>query len=395
MGWFGEHVRVQIAIGNTPFAAAPTFVTFDPITVDWGFRRGGGPVGQCSPASAKITVDNSDGRWDPGTGLGGPTWAGNVKRWLQVRIMVSNNNFASSTLRFRGFLTDVVCSTNEHEATATITCTDALGICAEFNLEDLVRPAELPGVRIQAILTAAGIPAGFVGTVDTGIVVLDADTLSGQALQAIQECARAEGGHVWSTYAGFVTFTDRHHFVTAALSGFALTNAEIERMSIPQSLAAFTNYAVGASSGVTGKVMKFGTAPAESPASTRRDMDTNAVWDADASATAQWLQRHGTFAGTRVDQVICSVNHGDDVVVLNGLVAGTLNWLDTVTVSFTPAHGAAVSQLCWVEGESHSVSVDGWTLTLDLSPVSTSYRTQAANFYTYGTTVTSSKIAGY
>ena len=400
MGWVNEHVRVEVAPSDTPFAFLPTWVPIPNAewrTIEWVYDRDS-PTGQCSPAQLRVVVDNISGRWDPSTGLGGSPWAGSIERWKQIRVQVSTDNFAfTSTRRFRGYITDVVVSSDPHDATATITATCQLGVAAEYNLEDLVRPAELAGVRASAILDAVGLPALASSLEQPGTVALEAATLSGQALSAAQECARAEGGHLWVTpsTAGLLMFTDRHYFYdTFSKSDFPLGPAELKAVRIPQSLQAFDNVSVGAASGASGVVKKFGSAASGYPSSTKRELSTSAVWDADSESLAEWLQRHGNFSGSRVLSVVCDVL-GTNTNVLTGLVDGTLKWLDKVEVEFTPPHGATVSQRCWVESESHQVSaVDGtWRLTLGLSPFDTDYANVTGTALRFGETI-GSKVPG-
>jgi hypothetical protein len=222
----------------------------------------------------------------------------------------------------------------------------------QITLADQVRPAELAGVRASALLDAAGLPSTLSTLEQTGTVVLAAATISGNALQAVQECARAEGGHLWCLPAsggGGLMFTDRHYFYdTFVKNDFPLGDDVIEAVHVQQSLDEAYAVDVGSSSGVTGATFSFGAPASGFPAVTLRSLDTSAVWDADAEALAEWLQRTGNFADTRVLEVTLSVSHGDEDSVMDGLTDGTLKWLDTVEVEFTPPHGATVTQRCWV-----------------------------------------------
>lgn len=379
-------VSFQVSPTTAPYAT-PSWVTdLEWRTIEITHARQGGPTGQCVPSRCTVTVDNADGRWDPSTGLGGATWAGNVHRWMRARILVLPSFFP--TERFHGFVEDVQCFSDEHDAYAVVTMVDQLGLLGEHNLESLERPAEMTGTRAQAIFAAAGLPS-LVLLQQTGTVVVEAATLSGNALAAAQECARAEGGHLWCPGAGTRVFTDRHYFYdTATLSNFLLSADLIKAVKVAQGLGSFMNVAEGASSGASGLVQKFGSAATNHPPSTARVINTAAVWDADAKASAEWLQRHGNFSGSRVMEVTCDVLRATSTAVRDALWFGTLKWLDTVQVQFTPVHGAAIDQICWVESESHRISArtDTWTVTLGLSPYQTDYANRSAEFVSFGET---------
>jgi hypothetical protein len=395
-----NHVRFEISF-DTAYDLTPTWNEFQPREASWGFRRSGGPTGACEPGRARFVVDNRNGQWDPATGLGGSPWAGAIRKWLQVRVIASDDGFATAgTSLFHGFLVDVKPMDGRFDGHALVEATDALGILAAHRLdEDLTRSAELAGVRADAILDAAGIPAGWQGTVQNGIVALVAATVSGQALAAVQECARAEGGHLWCSRDGAVNFTDRHYFYDSfTRTDFPLDDTLIRQALIPKTLGALGRVAEGASSGATGAVKKFGTPDSGFPASTRRALGTSAVWDADSASTAEWLQRHENFSGSRVDSVELDVRTATgsavDAVVRDALVAGDLKWLDTVEVDYTPIHGDTVNQVCWVEAEEHRVTKATWECTLGLSPYATDYANTAANFIEWGDVMAAGKIPG-
>lgn len=393
-----EFVRVEIAIGDEPYILIPTWVdiTADVRDLSWGYSRQG-PTGQASPATMSVTVENA-GKYDPSSGLGGATWATKMKRWLQIRVTISSNDFFTSTPKFRGHIYDVTLSDDPVDNTARIEAVGVLGILAEVNLEDEVRSEELSGVRVSAILDAAGIPGGFSSREDTGTVVLAAETLSGQCLQAAQECARSEGGLLWETQNGLIMSTDRHYFYdTFSRSSFALAASDIKYGSIPKTLRAFENVNVGAVSNSTGAVRKFGTTPANNPTTERRELNTKAIWNADSSSLARWLVRQSNFfGGSRVGAVRLDVLRESDTTVLDGLVANTLKWLDTVVVTYTAAHGFETVQECWIESERHTVNRNGvWVLELGLSPYGTGYQVDSGDFYVYGTTVTADHVGGY
>jgi hypothetical protein len=390
LGLVTEQVRVEIALSHAPFVLSPTWTRFDTVTrrAAWSYSRGG-VTEQASPSQFQALVYN-DGRWDKTTGLGGSPWAGNVDRWKGIRVVGSDDGFATSEVLWRGFVDDVRFLDDKWVGWARVDGIDMCGVLSEIELEDLERPAELAGVRVAAILTAAGIPAGWQESVASGTVALAAATISGSAWSLIQECARSEGGLAYVSRAGLFRFIDRYWFFdTASTSAVTIDDDVIKAVVVPGSLGAQEAVHVGSSAGSTGRMFTYGTPPTDTPAASSRSRSTSAVWDADAKAMAEYLQRNGNYSPTRVDEVTLDVwPYGDTAgtAVRDGVVSGDISWLRRADVSFTPAHGEARSQLSWIEEESHGVefAAGTWSLVLGLSPLESDYANRAAEFYYFG-----------
>jgi hypothetical protein len=177
-----------------------------------------------------------------------------------------------------------------------------------------------------------------------------------------------------------------------------LNDAHIKDVTVPGSLGAQESVHVGMSSGVSRRVMSFGSPPSGTPAVSSRSLDTAAVWDADAEAMAEWLQRHGNFSDTRVDGVMLDVwpyATAASTDVRDGVVAGDVGWLRRADVEFTPARGVARAQMSWVEAESHAVdyAAGTWQLQLGLSPFQTDYANVIGTALRFGDVI-GSKVPG-
>lgn len=391
-----EFIRLEIALADTAYTTSPTWTDFTNIvrSCSWSYSWSA-PDGQVSPSELRVTAANRDGRWDAATGLGGSPWAGNVRPWRQVRVLISTNNFSTSAVLWRGFLADIDMSTGKFDATVELRCTDLAGVLSKITVEDTDRPEELTGDRVDAILTAAGIPAGFLGTIDTGTVAVTAATVSGQALGLIQECARAEGGLFFCGRTGTASFRDRFYLAERVRTGLELVQADIKQVDLPQRLAAWTRIDRAAVQWSSGEVVRAGAAVSGWPETARREMGTSAAWRADAHALAQWLYRVNALSGDQISAVTCDVLK-PDTWVLDTIRDGQLQFLDSVEiVGVTPVHGHALSGEFWVAGETHRVDRSGeWLLDLELFPVANAWQTDSEDYYTFGASITSDKVAG-
>lgn len=385
-----DHVQLQIALSDTAFTVSPTWTDFTSLvrSASWSYTWDA-PDGQVRPASLRVVASNRDGRWDAATGLGGATWAGNVRPFLGVRVLASNSPaFGSPVVLWRGFLTDVALSSGAQDAVVQLTCADLADVLSQIPLEDLVRPEELTGDRVDAILSAAGIPAGFIGTTDTGTVVMEATTVSGQALGLLQECARAEGGLLWCSRAGTIQFRDRFYLGELSRNDFDLAATTIKNVALPQTLSRFTEIERAAVQYVGGEVVSDGTPTSGWPSVARREMGLPIVWRADAAAMARWLRRVNATSGDVISGVVCDVLRPADTTVLDGLLAGTLQFLDSVDVTAEPVHGHELTGEFWVTGETHTIDRNGqWLLSLALYPVANAWQSDTADYLQFGQTI--------
>jgi len=119
------------------------------------------------------------------------------------------------------------------------------------------------------------------------------------------------------------------------------------------------------------------------------------VWNVDADRLAERLRRASLYpGGDRIESIDFDVHA--QPTILSALEDGDVAWQDTVDVTVTPVHAHELTGEFWVESERHVVGRDGaWSLTLGLSPLNTNYWGETADFYTFGTTVTSGDEAGY
>jgi hypothetical protein len=407
----GLQARVEVALSTAPFAASPSWtdISGQVWALDLTRDRRDGPGGPIDPATLRVTVENNDGRWNNASTYATAPYAGNVVPGRLVRIRVSDDTFATSSTIFTGFLDDVDDSVTQFAGASTLRCSDIMRVVERSVLNNVVRPAELTGQRVAAILTAIGIPNGggfadFRGTVDAGTVMLEPAELSGSALAVIRDITRAELGMFYVSGIGQVEFRDRYHFIdTAALdiSQATFDGDEIEFGAVSYTHGAFTTPRRVAASGATGRVRQYGSLnlPANFPNDEVRALGLPILYDGDAEVWAEaWQKMHETdpVNESRISEItlwVASVANGGVATVRAEITAVDVDLFTAVSVLWRPAGWSADHDYnARVSGISHSVDVRQrtWYTRLKLNPRFTRYQGEHSNhFYEFGDTITS------
>jgi hypothetical protein len=152
------------------------------------------------PATMTIVFDNREGIWNPDDTAGpyyGLLYPGKEIHLAYVNKMAGlYYDFAAGV--FSGSVTSWTFDYDLNgDAIATVSAKDLLGRLAGVEIASLVVPAERTGARIARILSAAGLNASQY-SLEQGYSTLAAETISGDALQLIQEVAFQEQGFVYS-----------------------------------------------------------------------------------------------------------------------------------------------------------------------------------------------------
>ena len=233
---------------------------------------------------------------------------------------------------------------------------------------------DLTGTRIGRFLDAAGWPSAD-RDIDAGDSVMGPFDSSGTtALAAMQDAEATEGGRLWMTPDGKVTFRSRH-----------------SRATDPRALraqAVFTDQAASTAMHATQVTLDFGDDLIVNEANVEWSGGTETVVDAvskdtygprsmqvrtalgssiDARSRAQWLLSR--YAQPRIRPESVTVRPSADSRLWRAAL--TLRLGDRVTVRRQPAAvGSVIEVDAWVESIEHRVSdgVDNWETTIGLSP---------------------------
>ena len=407
----GEYIRVDIALTTAPYAASPTWLDIsDQVeAISYQLSRSGGYIGAVAPAQVSIRVENNDGRWNNASTYAGAPYVGNVVPGRLVRIRTSTDGFdASNVTYFVGFLTDVVDSVTNFVGSATLQAEDVLRVVERSTVENWVRPAELTGVRLAALLTVIGLPNGggsadFRGTVDNGTVMLAPATLSGSALAIAKDITRAEIGLLYVSNAGQVEFRDRYHIYDLAalnVSQATFGGDEIEFEQASYTHGAFNTPRSVSSSGASDTTESYASTqqPANFPDDGIKALGQPILYDGDVEVWAEAVQKLSEtdpVNETRLSSIslwVASLNDGGVPSVRGEITSGAV-WLFTaISVLWRPAGWTSDHDYnCRVEGVTHTIDCRAgtWYTRLTLGPRFTRWEAETGNhFYTFGTTLT-------
>lgn len=195
--------------------------------IDRTSTRQAGPLLQWQASTASITIDNSDGRFDPDN-LSGPYVSGGVSQiHAMVPIRVRCVWDGSDYYLFRGFANSWTESTTDYNAGYSewaIAATDGFYILAGIALPALVSAVgagEDTGARINRILNSAGWYTGQGAgsrVVGTGDSTLQSTTYGDYALNLLQLAADSEIGQIYIDGQGAFVFRNRRALLNDARS---------------------------------------------------------------------------------------------------------------------------------------------------------------------------------
>lgn len=183
-----------------------------------------GPLYQFQAGTASITLDNSDGRFDPDN-LSGPYVSAGITQlsaMVPVRIRASFRSAAYSL--YSGFADGWLPAQVSYEggyAELALPATDAFKVLAGITLAPAASAGagEDAGARVNRVLNAAGwYTSGDRRNVNTGSSAVQATTLGDTALNLMQAAADAEIGQLYVDGTGAVTFRARHALLSDARS---------------------------------------------------------------------------------------------------------------------------------------------------------------------------------
>jgi hypothetical protein len=165
------------------------------------------------PATMTIVFDNREGIWNP-EDVSGPYY-GLLYPGKGIHLAYVNKvaglyfDFAAGV--FSGTVTSWTFDYDLNgDAIATVSAKDSMGRLAGINIPSTAVPAERTGARIARILTLAGLNASQYSLAQ-GYSTLAAGTISGDALQLVQDVAFQEQGFVYSLRSTIV-FVQRNAF---------------------------------------------------------------------------------------------------------------------------------------------------------------------------------------
>lgn len=185
-----------------------------------------GPLLQFQASTASITLDNSDGRFDPDN-LSSPYVSGGVSQvHAMIPVRIRANFGAVGYPLFSGFAdswTETAVDYNAGYSEWTLAATDGFKVLAGITLAagGALGSGELSGARVNRILNLAGWYTGTAPgarSIAAGNSTVQATTLGDTALNLMQAAADAEIGRLYVDGSGAAVFRDRLSLISGARS---------------------------------------------------------------------------------------------------------------------------------------------------------------------------------
>lgn len=404
--------RVQ-ASASAPWATSLTWTTMSEFTgtdaQDKGivaatcvWQRTEGAGGNLLGRRFTARFNNNASDWDPDN-TNSTIAPGILRRNAPIRLLVSDDSFTSERVLFTGFIDQITPAGTSLIGTADIRARDLLEMLSEYKVEDLVRPQELAGARIQAILDAIALPAHLTGTIDAGHVILPPATLAADALSLLQETRRSENGYLYvDPTTGALNFRDRYATLTVTAWSTsqhtvddtgATTETPIAHSFVARNLG-LRDITRVTTAGYTSRTFEYDTTATDFPPVTNRTGGSLLTqYDAQVDCEAEALHKGWDDGDTERFDVFPILVTPGNANALTALASGYFEHLTRILVEATPpGFPAAMSVDSRIEGVQLSVINDGATMRVTTSPAATVWDTESANFYEIGTTSTLSDV---
>jgi hypothetical protein len=365
-------ISIKAALTTNP-GATPIWTDLTPYVREWHVRRGRNhELDKVQTATASVSFGNRDGRFDPNNAAGPyyPNLQPGKRLWI-------SGTYSSVTYDiFNGYIEDwpqVWSMGPLGDAEVTVPAVDAFKILS-LAKATASRSAEASGTRIGALLDAINWPAAD-RAIDAGISTVQAKDYDLEpALSALQEVELTEGGLLFMSADGKVTFKDRTKFVLESLDTANYTWGDLGSEKIYADLGPLER----ADTNLWNQII------IEAPGKTTVDVTDSASRDAFTVAyrtlplstlhesqnemvdrANYLLTRYGTPANRISEMVIpTSIDYWDR------LLDRELH--SKLRARKRPVGGGTIEQDSFVEGIVHDVDArrgTKWGVTLNLSPL--------------------------
>lgn len=332
------------------------------------------------PGTMTVSLKNTDGRFDP-ENLSSPyvsAGATQLKPMVRVRLRALWGGVYYPL--FQGFADAWTCvyPAERKAAECILDCTDAFKVLGKFQAaaaSSATGASELTGARVGRVLTAAGWPTSD-RNIETGVVTCQATTLAQNALTELQNVADSEGGDLYVSSDGKVTFRQKYARLNASRSTTTQVTFSDDAATVAAGSAVGYTNIVRAGDGdlirnsvtranVGGSAQTVTNSTSVSAYLSASDNKTDLVGETDTQAlqVAQWISYLFAQWEQRVDSV--DVSPASAPSVAWPLMLG-LELLDRVSVVRTPPGVSTITSKCFVQGIDWQGDPSNWTCRLSL-----------------------------
>jgi hypothetical protein len=345
-------------------------------------------------STAAITLGNTDGRFSP-TNTSSPYRVGSsttigVLRQIRVRADYFDGIRSYSWPMFTGVIQswDQKYPEMGYDASVQVSAVGIESRLAQWNglAQTSQGAGETSGARVNRILDAAGWTGGR--NIDTGASTLQATTLEGNATSLLQLTADSEGGYFYSRPDGTVMFDDIDaQVIKGRLSNF------VQFADQPSdgtgNRIVFQDVAYSYNGDLVTNIVEYqavdGTAQRVTSQSSRSAYGDLAVSRSDLLNTSDATVNRLANRQLTVFQVpefriesltvspLAPENRSYDTgtpggSVFNPMGLAQLELRCGALITHTPKHESTqISQMCFIEGVTHSITPDNWLTTFNFS----------------------------
>lgn len=372
-------LTAEIAFGDP--TDTPTYTDVSAQHISTRIRRGRNhELDRVEAATCITRLRDPDGYFDT-TNLGSP-YAGNV---LPMRRMRIRGTWQGVTYdRFNGYIESYPRSWTPGPAGIAyveIHAVDAFKVLALAKVST-ARSAELSGARVNAILDAIGWPAAD-RAIDTGLSTVQAVTYTDEpALTALQAIETTEGGLLFVSRDGKITFLDRTKPIESVLDATNLTfgDSGLEKDYVDLATS-FDDSQIWNDVKVTAPGNADGMAEdlASQDRYFRRTLVVSTLHEDEneQQSKAEYLRTRFSEPALRVTSLDLSSAKGQDIQWPH-ILPRELH--DKVRARKTVSGGGAISQDSFIEGTTELIRQGTWDMIWNLSPLD-----RATDYWIWGT----------
>lgn len=340
------------------------------VEITQGSQRFSGPTIRYEAGTARITLDNTDGRFDP-TNLSGPyvsAGATQVTPMRKVTVYATWN--AVDYYLFTGFADSW--DVDWYGNTVVLTATDATKVLGNYNgpAQASQGAGEATGARVNRVLDNAGWSTAD-RLVATGDSTVQATTLASAAWDEILLTADSENGQVFVDGQGRVVFRNRHDgysnpraIASQATFGDGTGEYPYESISLTYDDTQLANYVRIARTGGTEQLASDATSQATNLVRTFVRDDLTLTSDSECLSYADMVLYQWKDPELRVDNITVHPSALSDTTVWPLLLG--MSFGDRVTVRRRPftQSGSLVEREVFVRGLKHVIDARDWRTSL-------------------------------
>jgi hypothetical protein len=359
-------LRLQIAFGDSPLTAAPTWTDTSDYIRQFNIRRGrNNETTTPTAGTLTITLDNNDARFTPWN-TSSP-YNPNILPMTPIRLTATWQ--ATPYPLFTGFIESwPVTRPGGNDTIAELTAVDGMKLLA-YHQTATAQVEELSGTRVGNWLDEASWPTAW-RYLDTGATSSIAHTPQCEAVLALcHDTAKAEGGLFLIGPDGYAIFQDQNYRDTLTPATYGdnqTTELPMSDLELSYDDSHIWNEVTVVTTDGSSVSVSDATSITAYGKRTLKQFDVHAVDGTAATALANLLLTRYKDPQVRVEQILINP-HADNRIWPRVLIDDVSKLL---VVNRRPDAGGPLSQTVYVEGIRIDATPKRWRVIYQLSPYS-------------------------